>query len=232
MPALVGGGSIPKPGEISLAHHGILFLDELPEFGRHVLDSLREPLESKQIFISRANANFCFPANFQLIAAMNPSPSGSVSGQSSSMSKRVAKKYLQRLSGPLLDRFDLSIEVPKLPKGALSKQSDRLQRGDTTAIVKDRVRLARQLMYDRAGVINSHLTSKQLEKTCVLLPEDAFFLENAIEKLKLSVRAYHRMIKVARTIADLAQQPEIKKEHLMEALGYRAMDILLKQLDE
>ncbi|WGE62967.1 YifB family Mg chelatase-like AAA ATPase [Actinobacillus equuli subsp. haemolyticus] len=227
MVALVGGGSIPKPGEISLAHNGVLFLDELPEFERKVLDALRQPLEAGEIIISRANAKVQFPASFQLIAAMNPSPTGHYQGTHNRTSPQQVMRYLNRLSGPFLDRFDLSIEVPLLPKGALQSSDNR---GETTEQVRKRVFLARELQMARAGKINAKLTTKEIERDCRLAEKDALFLENALTKLGLSVRAYHRILKVSRTIADLANEPHIQQIHLAEALGYRAMDRLLQRL--
>ncbi|WP_419852632.1 YifB family Mg chelatase-like AAA ATPase [Actinobacillus pleuropneumoniae] len=227
MVALVGGGSIPKPGEISLAHNGVLFLDELPEFERKVLDALRQPLEAGEIIISRANAKVQFPASFQLIAAMNPSPTGHYQGTHNRTSPQQVMRYLNRLSGPFLDRFDLSIEVPLLPKGALQSSDNR---GETTEQVRKRVLSARELQMARAGKINAKLTTKEIERDCRLAEKDALFLENALTKLGLSVRAYHRILKVSRTIADLANESNIQQTHLAEALGYRAMDRLLQRL--
>lgn len=227
MVALVGGGSIPKPGEISLAHNGVLFLDELPEFERKVLDALRQPLEAGEIIISRANAKVQFPASFQLIAAMNPSPTGHYQGTHNRTSPQQVMRYLNRLSGPFLDRFDLSIEVPLLPKGALQSSDNR---GETTEQVRKRVLSARELQMARAGKINAKLTTKEIERDCRLAEKDALFLENALTKLGLSVRVYHRILKVSRTIADLANEPNIQQIHLAEALGYRAMDRLLQRL--
>lgn len=228
MVALVGGGSMPKPGEISLAHHGILFLDELPEFERKVLDALRQPLESGEIVISRANAKVTFPARFQLIAAMNPSPTGHYQGTHNRTTPQQLMRYLNKLSGPFLDRFDLSIEVPLLPQGALQHPSD--QRGESTAQVKARVLAAREIQLARAGKINAFLTTWEIERDCALSAENAAFLENVLSKLGLSVRAYHRILKVARTIADLTGEQTIQQVHLAEALGYRAMDRLLHRL--
>lgn len=227
MAALVGGGSIPKPGEISLAHNGLLFLDEMPEFERKVLDSLREPLESGQIVISRATAKTTFPARFQLIGALNPSPTGYYDGNQSRTNPQAILRYLSRLSGPLLDRFDMSLEIPALPRGTLTTGGDR---GESSAVIKARVDQARERMLARCGKVNALLSTRELDKYCALSFNDAEFLENALHQLGLSVRAYHRIIKVARTIADLAEHDQILRVHLAEALGYRAMDRLLKQL--
>ena len=228
-PALVGGGSIPKPGEISLAHNGVLFLDELPEFERKVLDALRQPLESGEIIISRANAKIQFPARFQLIAAMNPSPTGHYQGTHNRTSPQQIMRYLNRLSGPFLDRFDLSIEVPLLPQGSLQHSGDR---GESSATVREKVLKTRAIQLQRAGKINVHLTSKEIERDCKLEEKDSLFLENALTKLGLSVRAYHRILKVSRTIADLEGETQIHQRHLAEALGYRAMDRLLQKLSK
>ncbi len=228
LPALVGGGSIPRPGEISLAHNGVLFLDELPEFERKVLDALRQPLESGEIIISRAMAKIQFPARFQLIAAMNPSPTGNYQGTHNRTSPQQIIRYLNRLSGPFLDRFDLSIEVPLLPQGTLQNSEDR---GESSVQVRSKILKVRELQLSRQGKVNAQLSSKEIEKFCILQPADAIFLENALTKLGLSVRAYHRILKVARTIADLNNETQINKTHLAEALGYRAMDRLLMKLN-
>lgn len=227
MAALIGGGSIPRPGEISLAHNGVLFLDELPEFERRVLDSLREPLESGEIIISRAAAKICFPARVQLIAAMNPSPSGHYQGVHNRTSPQQILRYLAKLSGPFLDRFDLSIEVPLLPAGMLGAQKNQ---GECSATVRQRVLQARQRQMDRAGKINTQFSSQEVAEFCHLAPGDAAFLEQVLLTLGLSVRAWHHILKVARTIADLAQKDTIQKNHLSEALSYRCMDRLLLQL--
>ncbi len=227
MAALVGGGSVPRPGEISLAHNGLLFLDEMPEFERKVLDSLREPLESGEIIISRAAGKTRFPARFQLVGALNPSPTGYYEGNQARANPQIILRYLNRLSGPLLDRFDMSLEIPLLPKGMLAEGGDR---GETTQVVKQRVKQARQTMLSRNHKSNALLGSREIERYCPLRREDAEFLETALHRLGLSIRAYHRIIKVARTIADLDGNEQIEKKHLSEALGYRAMDRLLKQL--
>lgn len=227
MAALVGGGSVPRPGEISLAHNGVLFLDELPEFERKVLDALREPLESGEIVISRANAKVVFPARVQLIAAMNPSPTGHYQGIQSRSNPQQVMRYLNRLSGPFLDRFDLSIEVPLLPQGVLSQNRAK---GESSDEVRERVFKARERQIQRGSKINAHLNSKEVETLCTLEQELALFLEQALAKLGLSVRGWHRILKVSRTIADLAESEDIKREHIAEALSYRSMDRLLLQL--
>lgn len=227
MVALVGGGSLPRPGEISMAHNGVLFLDELPEFERRVLDALREPLESGEIVISRASAKVCFPARVQLIAAMNPSPTGHYQGMHNRASPQQVLRYLGRLSGPFLDRFDLSIEVPLLPPGVLSKKRAG---GESSIQVRERVLQARERQLCRAGKINALLSNPEVERDCTLSAPDADFLETTLNKLGLSVRAWQRILKVARTLADLAGDRDIDKRHLSEALGYRCMDRLLLQL--
>ncbi|ANO31708.1 ATP-dependent protease [Vibrio breoganii] len=229
MVALVGGGSFPKPGEISLAHNGILFLDELVEFEKRVLDALREPLEAGQVAISRASGKTSFPAQFQLIGALNPSPSGFYQGSQCQHTPQAILKYLGRISGPFLDRFDMSVEIPLLPLGTLSEGGDR---GESTADCRQRVAIARKAMLVRANKPNALLTNKEIERHCSLTKEDAEFLEFAIARLGLSIRAYHRIIRVARTIADLEQIESIEKHHLSEALGYRSMDRLLRSLHQ
>ncbi|GAA0371532.1 YifB family Mg chelatase-like AAA ATPase [Bowmanella denitrificans] len=224
--ALAGGGSIPRPGEISLAHNGVLFLDELPEFDRKVLDVLREPLESGYVCISRAAQQARFPARFQLVAAMNPSPTGSADDKRSSPQQVL--RYLSKLSGPFLDRIDLQVDVPRLPKGSLG---DELQdRGDSSASIRARVRAARQRQLARRGKTNVTLNSKEMAADCQLNSQDQVFLENACERLGLSVRSYHRLLRVARTIADLQDEPAIVRAHLAEALQYRSFDRLMAQL--
>ena len=229
LPALIGGGHVPKPGEISLAHNGLLFLDEMAEFSRSTLDALREPLEAGEITISRSVRKTTFPARFQLIGALNPSPTGHYEGSLARSRPQAVLRYLNRLSGPFLDRFDMSIEITYLPKGTLAHAEDT-ERGDSTAVVRERVKKARALMLQRRGKLNAHLSSRELDIDCVLQPEDAEFLESALHRLGLSIRAYHRIIKVARTIADLAGVKEIARVHLAEAVGYRAMDRVLQQV--
>ncbi|MGJ8680996.1 YifB family Mg chelatase-like AAA ATPase [Paraglaciecola sp.] len=224
--ALVGGGSIPRPGEISLAHNGVLFLDELPEFDRKVLDVLREPLESGVVNISRAARQAEFPAQFQLVAAMNPSPTGSLNDGRCSSEQIL--RYLNRISGPFLDRIDLQVDVPKLATNEFSEQVTN--RGESSQVVRQRVITAYQVQLERAGKTNAQLGSKEVQKYCELSKEDQVFLQNAVEQLGLSLRTYHRVLKVARTIADLGQQPKVQRQHLAEALNYRAFDRMLAQL--
>jgi magnesium chelatase family protein len=224
--ALVGGGSVPRPGEISLAHNGVLFLDELPEFDRKVLDVLREPLESGSVSISRAARQAQFPARFQLVAAMNPSPTGSLSDGRCTAEQIL--RYLNRISGPFLDRIDLQVDVPKLPANEFSEQVK--DRGHSSKQVRQRVIQARKIQLKRCGKINAQLGSKEVEGHCGLNHEDQQFLQLAVEKLGLSLRTYHRVLKVARTIADLAAEKDIQRQHLAEALNYRAFDRMLAQL--
>ena len=191
-----------------------------------MLDSLRQPLEAGEIVISRAQGKTRFPARFQLVGALNPSPTGYYEDHQSQANPQMVLRYLSRLSGPLLDRFDMSVEIPALPKGTLAQGGDR---GENTSTVKQRVMNARQRMCLR-GTTNALLTSQQLDEHCPLEQSDAEFLEAALHRLGLSVRAYHRIIKVARTIADLEDCVQIQRAHLAEALGYRAMDRLLLRM--
>ena len=223
--ALVGGGSQPKPGEITLAHNGVLFLDELPEFERKVLDVLREPMESGEVTISRAMNKQCFPARFQLIAAMNPSPTGFYNDKRSTPEQVL--RYLNRLSGPFLDRIDIQIEVTRLPRGTWAQNN---QINESSAQVQERVQVCRALQLQRQGRANAHISSSELKKYCGLSVDDNEFLELAVEKLGLSTRAHHKILKIARTLADMEEAPEICHKHLVEALSYRAMDRLLRHL--
>lgn len=222
--ALVGGGSLPRPGEISLAHNGVLFLDELPEFERKALDALREPIESGEIAISRSRAKVTFPARFQLIGAMNPSPTGHYQGNHNRCTPQQVLRYLSRLSGPFLDRFDLSLEIPLLPGGSLSQKQ---QHSETSAQVRARVLAARAIQMARAGKVNAQLSNPEIARDCVLQQQDAEWLEEILNALGLSVRAWQRILKVARTIADLADERQITRQHLQEAVGYRSIDRLL-----
>jgi magnesium chelatase family protein len=221
--ALVGGGSHPRPGEISLAHCGVLFLDELPEFDRRVLEVLREPLESGRITISRAAHQAEYPARFLLIAAMNPCPCGHLedgTDRCRCTAERV-ERYRARISGPLLDRIDLHVAVPPV-RHELTK-NDRVQR-ETSAEVRARVEGARTRQLERCGKPNQALNVPEIEQFCRLTPEGARLLEHAMERLGLSARAWHRVHRVARTIADLAGREQIQTEHVGEAITYRSLD--------
>lgn len=216
--ALVGGGSNPKPGEISLAHHGVLFLDELPEFPRKVLEVLREPLESGKIMISRALARTEYPARFMLIAAMNPCPCGYLGSVRCRCTPDKVNRYRDRISGPLLDRIDLQVVVPAVPREQLTAARAP---GETSACVAKRVAQASRTQLQRQNCSNGQLESNQLEHFCTLTSGQATLMGTAIERMQLSARAYHRVLKVARTIADLDQMAAIADHHLTEALGYR-----------
>ena len=223
-PAMVGGGSNPRPGEISLAHNGVLFLDELPEFDRRVLEVLREPLETGSITISRAARQADFPARFQLIAAMNPCPCGylgDASGRCHCTSEQV-QRYRARISGPLLDRIDMHIEVQRVSHEMLRAGS--VGGEETSAKVRERVVRARLLAVRRGGHANAHLTPQQIKRFCVLDDKTQSLLERAVDKLGLSHRAYHRILKMSRTIADLAGAESIQIAHLSEAVSYRKLD--------
>lgn len=220
--ALVGGGSQPRPGEISLAHHGVLFLDELPEFDRRVLEVLREPLESGRIVISRAARQAEFPARFQLIAAMNPCPCGyhgDPSGKCRCTSEQVAR-YRGRISGPLLDRIDLHVEVPRVNGSALS----RMPAGEASPRVRDRVVAARRRQLARAGRENARLEGESLRRDAHLPETGQALLDQAAERFGLSARAHDRIRRLARTIADLAGSDAIEPAHVAEAIGYRVLD--------
>jgi magnesium chelatase family protein len=219
--ALVGGGSHPRPGEISLAHHGVLFLDELPEFDRRVLEVLREPMESGRIVISRAARQAEFPARFQLVAAMNPCPcgyAGDADGRCRCTPDAIAR-YRGRISGPLLDRIDIVSDVPRIPLTELNAR--RGAHDEDSATVRARVIAARNMAMQRAGKPNAMLATREIERDCALGDAERKLLERAMEKLSLSARAYHRVLRVARTIADLAGRERIAREHLAEAVQYR-----------
>ena len=221
--ALAGGGGEPRPGEISLAHHGVLFLDELPEWQRRALEVLREPLESGTVTISRAARQCSFPARFQLIAAMNPCPcgwAGDVSGRCN-CSQDVVSRYRSRVSGPLLDRIDLHVDVRRLPAALLRPDAPE---GEASAPIRARVEAARARQLARSGLPNARLDHASTRATCRLAAPDQLLLERAIESLQLSARAMHRILRVARTIADLAGSEHIGTAHLAEALGYRGFE--------
>ena len=220
--ALVGGGSNPRPGEISLAHHGILFLDEMTEFERRVLDVLREPLETGKITISRAAKQADFPANFQLICAFNPCPKGKTCDLSTNCqcSPEQQRRHQSRISAPLLDRIDIQIEVPQVPKEALRDRTP----GEDSATVRARVRQSRDRQLARCQKPNAEMNNREVEQYCELDETSMAILDKAMDRFKLSARAYHRILKVARTIADLEGSDDIQLPHLSEALNYRAMD--------
>jgi magnesium chelatase family protein len=221
--ALVGGGSIPRPGEISLAHEGVLFLDELPEFDRKVLEVLREPLETGRITISRAARQADFPANFQLIAAMNPCPCGYLGHHNNKCrcTPDQIARYKGKISGPLLDRIDLHIEVPALKEEELTTAS----KSEPSEVIRGRVEKARQIQLNRQQKPNHLLSTKEIETLCITNEAGQQLLKQAINRLNLSARAYHRILKVARTIADLANESQISPGHIAEAIQYRRHDI-------
>ena len=225
--ALVGGGTYPQPGEISLAHHGVLFLDELPEFKRTVLEVMRQPIENRNITISRAKFTVNYPASFMLIASMNPCPCGYYNHPDKACvcGPGVVQKYLNKISGPLLDRIDLHVEVTPVPFRELS----RIQQSEKSSAVRERVIAARKIQEERfkdsQGVFtNAQMNSKLLRKHCQIDEAGNELLKNAMEKLGLSARAYDRILKVSRTIADLAGHENINNEHLSEAIQYRSLD--------
>jgi magnesium chelatase family protein len=223
---LVGGGNIPKPGEISLAHRGVLFLDEFPEFGTRVLEVMRQPMEDKVVTISRAKGSLTFSANFQLIAAMNPCPCGwfNDSLKPCTCAPSTVTKYQKRISGPLLDRIDIHIEVPRVDYEKLS--GNKLS--ETSEMIRQRVQAARELQRIRFSangssdiICNADMHIGEIRQFCKLQDEGQSLMRAAMTQLNLSARAYHRILKLARTIADLAGSDEIQSTHLAEALQYR-----------
>ena len=220
--ALVGGGSVPRPGEISVAMHGVLFMDELPEFSRDVLEALREPLESGRITISRAARQADFPARFQLVAAMNPCPCGFLghySGKCRCTPEQVAR-YRRRISGPLLDRIDIHIDVPAVPPEEIA---GRLE-GEASATIRARVSAARERQLARQGKPNAQLTSREVGQHAVPDGHGELLLKQAISRLGLSARGYHRILKIARSVADLAGDARVLASHVAEAIQYRRVD--------
>jgi magnesium chelatase family protein len=225
--ALVGGGSFPNPGEISLAHNGVLFLDELPEFKRHVLEVLRQPLEDRHVTISRAKAIITYPSSFMLVASMNPSPSGDFPSQTRGFpsSPYGVQRYMNRISGPLLDRIDMHMEVSPVPFEKLSSRGN----GERSQKIRERVIRARLQQFRRfsghQGIhCNSQMGSPQLHRYCFLENGPLELLRDAMARLDLSARAYNRILKVSRTIADLENSTVIRETHLAEAIQYRCLD--------
>jgi magnesium chelatase family protein len=225
--ALVGGGGVPQPGEISLAHNGVLFLDELPEFKRTVLEVMRQPMEERRVTISRAKVAIDFPASFMLIASMNPCPCGFYNHpeRECTCPPGAVQKYLNKISGPLLDRIDLHVEVTPVPFSELSN----IRAQESSSIIREKVIKAREVQAERYkehdGVYcNAQMSSKMLKEICTINQAGQNLLKTAMEKLNLSARAYDRILKVSRTIADLALSAEIKAEHLAEAIQYRNLD--------
>jgi len=218
--ALVGGGSKPSPGEISLAHQGVLFLDELPEFSRRVLEVLREPMESGEIMISRVAAQSRYPANFQLIAAMNPCPCGFLGSQRCSCTPDQINRYRSKISGPLLDRIDLQVQVSKIENRELLNQRTQVK-GESNQQIQQRISAARERQINRQGKINNQLSSLELKTICPLNSEQQTLMDNAINRFALSTRGFYRVLRVARSIADLESRETVATEDYQEALSYR-----------
>ena len=221
--ALVGGGSPPRPGEISLAHNGVLFLDELPEFGPRVLDQLREPLETGEVHISRVAHQRRYPARFQLVAAMNLCRCGRLGDPRGECrcSPEQVRKYQERVSGPLLDRIDIQVHVKPVPHASLAATGDS---GDGGSSIREQLIAARALQLERQGFCNAELGGRHLERVCAAGADAARMLAAAMDRMALSARAYHRILRVARTIADLAGAERIGTEHVAEAIQFRALD--------
>ncbi len=225
--ALVGGGAYPQPGEISLSHNGVLFLDELPEFKRGVLEVMRQPLEDREVTISRARFTVTYPSSFMLVASMNPSPSGYFNDPDAPVtsSPMEMQRYLGKISGPLLDRIDIHIEVTPVPFEKLSED----RKGEGSVEIRKRVTAAREIQTQRFTELdnvhyNAQMNTKQIREFCRLDDASKELLKNAMERLNLSARAYDRILKVARTIADLNGSHEVKGEHIGEAIQYRSLD--------
>jgi len=225
---LAGGGTVPKPGEVSLAHHGVLFLDELPEFNRDAMECLRQPLEDATVTISRVSASLTYPCSFMLVAAMNPCPCGFYGHPTKpcTCSQIAATNYLARISGPLLDRVDLHIEVPPVEFGQLTSKTP----GENSEAIRERVNRAREVQLERFAAIgegitcNAHIPTRLIKKLCPLTPGAEAVLKNAFDRMGLSARAYDRLLKVSRTIADLAGSDQIDTPHVAEAVQYRSLD--------
>jgi magnesium chelatase family protein len=227
LPALVGGGMVPRPGEISLAHLGVLFLDELPEFDRDVLEALRQPLEDHKVSIARAHSSVTFPANVMLVAAMNPTPKGDVAP--GEVGKRAMERYLEKLSGPLLDRIDMHVEAPAVPFKDLSATSsgrpDTRPRGMDTAQMRDLAQQARRRASERQGATpNARLSGRELDQFASLDDQCRGLLGEAMSQLGLSARAYDKIRRLARSIADLESADRVATHHITEAIQYRLLD--------
>jgi magnesium chelatase family protein len=224
--ALIGGGKHPKPGEVSMAHNGVLFLDELPEFPRHVLEVLRQPMEEGRVRVSRASFSLSLPARFMLVAAMNPCPCGYFTDpkKECSCTPPQIKKYMSRISAPLLDRIDIQLEVPCLKAEDIFAKAS----SESSGIIKRRVEMAMDIQrsrYEEEGILsNAQLESKQVEQFCPVGQEAENLLKRAIQELGFSARAYHKTLKVARTIADLEGARDIEAAHVSEAIQYRSLD--------
>lgn len=227
---MIGGGRNPKPGEISLAHCGVLFLDELPEFNRNILESLREPIENREIIINRLNGNYRYPCNFMFVASMNPCPCGNY-GDNEKMCRctnQEINRYLSKINGPLTDRIDIQVEV-KRPK--IEKITSK-EKVETSAQIRERVNRAREIQLKRYNNLkihsNAELTTNMIDRFCELDKKSDELLQNAFKKLKLSVRAYEKILKVSRTIADLEEKQNIEFKHIAEAIQYRSLDKFIK----
>ncbi len=223
---LIGGGMIPRPGEVSSAHNGVLFLDELPEFRKNVLEVLRQPIEDGQVTISRAQIAITFPARFMMVAAMNPCPCGYRGDpkHQCNCSKQAIQRYWSRISGPLLDRIDIHVDVPAVEWRDLTAQAD----AESSPSIRSRVSAARKIQPARlqgTGLYcNAQMSAAHIKKFCGLSHDSMTFLEKAVDKLGLSARAYHRVLKIARTIADLESSDKIQTAHVAEAIQYRSLD--------
>jgi magnesium chelatase family protein len=232
---LVGGGSIPKPGEVSLAHNGVLFMDELPEFKRSVLEVLRQPLEDGIVQISRAKISICYPARFMLVCAMNPCPCGFLSDENHpcTCTPVQAQRYHSRLSGPLLDRIDIHVEVPRVSYKRLSEE----RRGESSDAIRERVKESRKIQWERYRMeeemyCNAHMGTKEIEKYCAIGQDARRLLREAVDYFGLSARAYHRILKVSRTIADLVGREDIEVGDISEGVQYRGLDRATGRCDD
>jgi len=223
----VGGGSYPQPGEISLSHNGVLFLDELPEFERRVLEVMRQPMEDREVTIARAQFTVTYPSSFMLVASMNPSPGGYFNDPDAPVTSSPAEmqRYLGKISGPLLDRIDIHIEVTPVPFDKLSEE----RKGESSVVIRKRVETAREIQTQRFDNVdgihyNAQMGTKQIREFCKLNESSKNLLKDAMQRLNLSARAYDRILKVSRTIADLEQSKDIVENHISEAIQYRSLD--------